>query len=257
MSDFFARLAARTIEDAATVRPAIASRFAPIAAVELEESIASLQPHSPPKSLERTASELPAARSIAPLPVPPLASIEPAEMTAPQITPLTSIETTETIAPIVAPIASTNQSASPTAPVPPAAIEPASSGVQEAVSSVEPVTVRSTAIPTSSPDPIITPLNAPMLVDLSVHQPGQIHASTIEQLTIERLRSKQVTDSPKAASLEGLQPPAPATIRINIGRIEVRAIARSSSPARSPSPALPPPQLSLEDYLRRRNGGVP
>ena len=47
-------------------------------------------------------------------------------------------------------------------------------------------------------------------------------------------------------------PPAP-TIRVAIGRIEVRAV--TPPPARPPTPARTPPSLSLDDYLKQRNGG--
>jgi hypothetical protein len=50
-------------------------------------------------------------------------------------------------------------------------------------------------------------------------------------------------------------PPAP-TIRVAIGRIEVRAITPPpTSPARRETPALPSPALSLDDYLKQRNEG--
>ena len=44
------------------------------------------------------------------------------------------------------------------------------------------------------------------------------------------------------------------TIRVNIGRIEVRAIAPATAPAAPRQRARPGPLLSLEDYLRQRNG---
>jgi hypothetical protein len=47
------------------------------------------------------------------------------------------------------------------------------------------------------------------------------------------------------------EPPAP-TIRVAIGRIEVRAI---TPPARKEMPVRPGPMLSLDDYLKQRNGG--
>lgn len=45
-----------------------------------------------------------------------------------------------------------------------------------------------------------------------------------------------------------------AMIRVNIGRIEVRAITPPAAPARPPQRARSGPLLSLEDYLRQRNG---
>jgi hypothetical protein len=47
--------------------------------------------------------------------------------------------------------------------------------------------------------------------------------------------------------------PAP-TIRITIGRVDVRAVV-PATPAARPAPARPSPALSLEDYLKQREGG--
>ena len=44
-----------------------------------------------------------------------------------------------------------------------------------------------------------------------------------------------------------------STIKITIGRVDVRAIM-PASPAPRPAPARPSPSLSLEDYLKRREG---
>lgn len=46
----------------------------------------------------------------------------------------------------------------------------------------------------------------------------------------------------------------PTTIRVTIGRVEVRAIMPPAPPTRA-KPALPGPALSLEDYLKQRNEG--
>ena len=51
------------------------------------------------------------------------------------------------------------------------------------------------------------------------------------------------------------EPPAP-TIRVAIGRIEVRAIMPPpATPTRQTAPTTPRPELSLDDYLKQRNGG--
>jgi hypothetical protein len=45
------------------------------------------------------------------------------------------------------------------------------------------------------------------------------------------------------------------TVRVNIGRIEVRAITPSPPPVPRPASALPGPVLSLDAYLKQRNEG--
>jgi hypothetical protein len=46
--------------------------------------------------------------------------------------------------------------------------------------------------------------------------------------------------------------PAPRNIQITIGRVEVRAVLPSASGERRPAPSAT--RLSLEQYLKRRNG---
>lgn len=64
--------------------------------------------------------------------------------------------------------------------------------------------------------------------------------------------------SPFAAPSTELSPtpftaPAPATIQVTIGRIEVRATSPSTVP--SAAPARPAARMSLEEYLQRRHQG--
>lgn len=47
---------------------------------------------------------------------------------------------------------------------------------------------------------------------------------------------------------------APPTIRISIGRIDVRAIAPQPAPQKAAPP--PSPKVSLDDYLRKQSGGA-
>ncbi len=63
--------------------------------------------------------------------------------------------------------------------------------------------------------------------------------------------------APQLASAQpanAAQPQAP-TIRVNIGRIEVRAVTSPATSASPPARRRSSPQLSLEDYLKQRNGG--
>jgi hypothetical protein len=49
-------------------------------------------------------------------------------------------------------------------------------------------------------------------------------------------------------------PAVPAPVQITIGRVEVHAVAAKS--ARAPASAPPGPRLSLDEYLRQRNGAA-
>ena|SRR5947209_13927536 len=80
---------------------------------------------------------------------------------------------------------------------------------------------------------------------------GQLDAQR-ERLTppMQPLREPPPMSRAEARELPSRAP----TIRITIGRIEVRAVT-SSAPAERRAPARPKPMLSLEDYLQQRNGG--
>jgi hypothetical protein len=69
-------------------------------------------------------------------------------------------------------------------------------------------------------------------------------------------------DAPAERSLRGPlvathEPPTTPTIRVEIGRVEVRAVAPPPPmpPTRRTVPARPSPTLSLDDYLKQRNEG--
>jgi hypothetical protein len=50
-------------------------------------------------------------------------------------------------------------------------------------------------------------------------------------------------------------PAVPPTIQVRIGRIEVRAITAPPPPPSRSRSAAAAPRLSLQDYLKARNGG--
>jgi hypothetical protein len=99
---------------------------------------------------------------------------------------------------------------------------------QEERSVSEPVTVRD---PTSSPDP---PLIAPKIVHPRINAPPER----------EFVRPDATTPEPEAP-----------TVRVSIGRVEVKALMPSAPPVRREPSARPGPALSLGDYLEQRNGG--
>ena len=61
-------------------------------------------------------------------------------------------------------------------------------------------------------------------------------------------------DSEALQALQQREAPAPS-IRVTIGRIEVRAIMPAKEPAARPPTRRPGPKLSLDDYLKQQNGG--
>ena len=63
--------------------------------------------------------------------------------------------------------------------------------------------------------------------------------------------------SPRRVSQEGPLAETAPTIRISIGRVEVRAVHNTSSPLPQARPVGRTPQPSLESYLQARNRGKP
>jgi hypothetical protein len=53
-----------------------------------------------------------------------------------------------------------------------------------------------------------------------------------------------------------VQSPPAASITVTIGRVEVKAVTAPEK-AREAAPKTRRPNLPLDEYLRRRNGGVP
>ncbi len=76
---------------------------------------------------------------------------------------------------------------------------------------------------------------------------------TAPALTLPHLTLAATPDSTPSSQRE-TRPLPPSRMTITIGRIEIRAIPPTAPPARS-RPSLPKPALSLDDYLRRREGG--
>jgi hypothetical protein len=68
----------------------------------------------------------------------------------------------------------------------------------------------------------------------------------------DRSRDGRSTSAPTTANEAPPEPPAPPVIHVTIGRVEVRATPTPAAPRRA---AHPTSTLSLEDYLRSRNGG--
>jgi hypothetical protein len=67
------------------------------------------------------------------------------------------------------------------------------------------------------------------------------------------LARQQSRATPRREVPESTAPAAPAPVQISIGRVEIRATSGASADRpRAPGPAAP--RLSLDDYLRRRNG---
>lgn len=63
---------------------------------------------------------------------------------------------------------------------------------------------------------------------------------------------RQLSDTERANKMEATAAP---TIRVSIGRIEVRAVAQQPQTAPPQQVSRPAPRISLDEYLRSQNGG--
>ena len=78
--------------------------------------------------------------------------------------------------------------------------------------------------------------------------PVRLRLSPVEPLPVTR-------QSRRAENVAAVsEQPSGTTVRINIGRIEVRAV-HPSQPGAPPRRPLPQPKLSIEEYARQRNEG--
>jgi hypothetical protein len=84
-----------------------------------------------------------------------------------------------------------------------------------------------------------SPTQGPLLQPLVTARPSVIHH---QQVTNDLPRQRD-----KSTSLP--------TIRVTIGRIDVRAVSAPQTPAAQKPGKRPQPSLSLDDYLKQRNGG--
>ncbi|HEY6886225.1 MAG TPA: hypothetical protein VI300_00560 [Solirubrobacter sp.] len=111
---------------------------------------------------------------------------------------------------------------------------------------VEPETVRVPSPPTA--------------VEVVVARPAPEPRREAAALTRQDARARPATSvqAPPAAHSEPAGAPDPAqerTMVVSIGRIEVNAQRPSPPPVRPTTRAWGGPRLSLDDYLRERNGG--
>lgn len=146
------------------------------------------------------------------------------------------------------------QAQAPHAPVAALLAEPASASVAAAPSltdrDAEPhaaatTTQRLVAHRPHPPVPSIAPAAAPLLVARAAER-------ATPQAAMASPGPSRQSASPRreGPSAEANVPP---TIHIAIGRVEVKAVSAGEAPRRAPGAA---PRLSLDDYLRRRNGGA-
>lgn len=133
---------------------------------------------------------------------------------------------------------------------------------------IQPITIESS--PPTSPEVTAQQSAVRMVQQESDHEmltpPSSGDGETYQSPRVTAERNRESTREPaiQPISIEQIVPPAntqprasepaePAVIRVTIGRIEVRATTPPLPPA--PRTRPPGPALTLDDYLKQRNGG--
>ncbi len=87
--------------------------------------------------------------------------------------------------------------------------------------------------------------------------PSLVPAAKPAMLVVPSASRSQKLDDPEAANFPAssyISQASEPSIRVSIGRVEVRAVFPTPPPRRA-QPARPKPSLSLDDYLKQRNRG--
>lgn len=131
---------------------------------------------------------------------------------------------------------------SPTSNRPPTASLPTKNEQQsiESKTALEPLAEPVTAVERRAPD-------------FSVSGKATPHAKVSPTLLTIRPRLQVPSHQAEPPLTEQRSSPAAPTIRVTIGRVEVRAVM-PAQPAPRPARHKPSPSLSLEDYLKQRDG---
>lgn len=104
----------------------------------------------------------------------------------------------------------------------------------------------------TSPPGTTRPADAPHMMIQLIDTPAA--APSPKPTVRPEVRAAPAQPEPSLTESREDAPAVEATIQVTIGRVDVRAVMASATPPARPAPR--PNKLSLEDYLRGRNGGA-
>ena len=245
MSDYLSQAAQRASRSPGVIRPLLPSRFdleksadtTALTSPEIEEH---LQTESPRRERERTADEITA----------PEEQMIPTATTRAAASMLTGESTPTAKQPPVA--ATPPERGAPSAP---------SQTVSKKPASKEPAIARAPtdqSQPVTEPDVESRPAPAPPQVEVHppvLERPKKDLPAPIIAAPVARRREARLvgTQAQKSVASADRELSAGPKIQVTIGRLEVRAVQSAPAP---PAPAPPSPRVSLDEYLRSRNGGA-
>jgi len=222
MSDLLSRMIARATRPVSRVEPILASRYESPVAIEAPLAVESMQQPAPRVLAER---------------VPEFADREE--------------EITYSESPLANPAPKLEHNA--------ASVENAQAS--RMLSSLVPATVVEIDSPVAASLETASanddPRSAPQAVNLV--QEVEVHAQRVEITSLERAEIhneiaavKTETGKRRRAEVDEFSQPEPVEVHVTIGHIEVRAAPVPKAPVRRTAP----PRVSLDDYLKRRNGAL-
>jgi len=209
------------------------------------------RPVSPAPEVEAAPPEPPRAEPAAPSPPPPAPVVRPAAEAPPAepppIVPPARVEPSTPPAPPprapVVPPAAEAPPAPPTPPAPPPSAAPA-----------EPATAATPRAPAPPPAP---PTPAPVVARVVGDEPRasreEVRPPRRDGAAVEPVIGAQVQLGAPPAPIAVPRAPGPPSVEVSIGRVEVRAVF--APPEAEPAPPPAAPTVSLDDYLRARDGG--
>jgi hypothetical protein len=238
MSDYLSNLVARSFDRASLIQPRLASRFEPQSGLHepLVESFLEL-------AAERQSQQL-SVYHAAPQAVHPQAvrpQIQPPEQSLPAIL--------QPEVPGLMPSTSMPQTRSnPSRPISHSESS-LSSQARSLASTRLPIQPQAALRSEVHPPVASNQISRPEVVSAPIPSPGPLANLPALQIQPQIVSLAEQKPSPIQSEVETKLP----TIQVRIGQIEVRAIAAPPSARQSAKP--PAPRLSLEDYLKSRNGG--
>ena len=244
MSDYLSNVAAKSLNLIEPIHPRLASRFEPLPAIDwltaglpLEAEPVEEAPR--PASMAFEAAQLSVS---APVSAPPTAAPR-----QPLAAPMAVVPTTPDRSPVDQPLQSLRNSTTGDV-VPPSArssTRPSSARRHEA---------RQQGRPTSLPIQ-----DAPLATQTTGDAPSSVIPSIPATVGARPAVAPHVESvTPVTPATPTVSPPvsqSAPTIRVTIGRIDVRAVMPPAPPAPRSRPSRPGPTLSLEDYLQQRREG--
>jgi len=267
MSGYIGNLLGRTLGDAPLLRPRAPSVFEPVAepAADLQSTWLAAPPSVPPVESRPVLSAVPSRETA---PEPPSAPRPRLDATLPDPPPpMTAPEphAHESTPPL--PRARKQEAATPHEPARPGlriatppvlpSVRPAPS-TDRATANVEPLrAVRPGTSTGPEPAPAAPAhLQAPPPLALRPAAAAALHTSRPPVLPRGPLPSRESRVAPRLAARVPLapEPAAEPGIRVTIGRVDVRAVVAPQTQSRA-TRSEPAPRLSLDDYLRSRDGG--